>query len=70
MNRFSVNTNNIISVGYDEVNEILEIEFNLKAIHHYYYVPFNKYISLMTAQNIEEYYFNNILTDYSFEAIQ
>ena len=28
MNRFKVNTNNIVSIGYDEVNEILEIEKN------------------------------------------
>ena len=39
MNRYPINSANIVSVGYDEVNEVLEIEFKLKIIHQYYNVP-------------------------------
>lgn len=28
MKRVSVNSSNLVSIGYDEQNEILEIEFN------------------------------------------
>jgi len=67
MNRYPVNTNNILSIGYDEVNEVLEMEFKLKIIYNYLNVPIAEYIALMKAQNPEEYYLNYIKFNYHFE---
>ena len=70
MKRFPINTDNIQEVGYDEVTEILEIEFNLNAVHHYYNVPIDEYVSLMKAQNIEDFYFTNVRNNYNFDAVE
>lgn len=67
MNRYPVNTTNILSIGYDEVNEVLEMEFKLKIIYHYLNVPITEYIALMKAQNPEEYYLNYIKFNYHYE---
>lgn len=67
MNRYPVNTNNILSIGYDEVSETLEIEFKLKIIYHYFNVPLSEYIALMKAHDTEVYYLNFIKYTYHFE---
>jgi hypothetical protein len=66
MNRYQVNETNIVSVGYDEVNEILEIEFKLQTIHHYLGVPLNEFVALMKATKIEAHYFDYIYYQYHF----
>ena len=66
MNRYQVYENNIVSVGYDEVNEILEIEFKLQTIHHYLGVPLNEFVALMKASQIEAHYFDCIYCQYHF----
>lgn len=67
MNRYPVNTTNILSIGYDEVNEVLEMEFKLKIIYHYLNVPITEYIALMKSPNPEEYYLNYIKFNYHYE---
>ncbi|WP_395063368.1 KTSC domain-containing protein [Flavobacterium sp.] len=69
MNRFPVNATNIMAIGYDEINEILEIEFILEVIHHYFNVPLNEFVSLMKATCVEEYYFKYVLCKYHFDAL-
>ena len=49
MNRQSVDSSNLASIGYDEENEILEIEFNHGGIYQYSDVPKDEYESLMNA---------------------
>ncbi len=66
MNRYPVNEPNIVSVGYDEINEILEIEFKLQAIHHYFGVPLNEFVALMKATKIEAHYFDCVYCKYHF----
>ena len=53
MNRYAVNDRNIISVGYDEMNKTLEIEFKLQAIHQYFGVTLDEFVALMKASAIE-----------------
>lgn len=43
MERISVSSSNIKSIGYDQETETLEIEFNSKHIYQYYNIPFNIY---------------------------
>lgn len=66
MKRYQVDEPNIVSLGYDEVNEILEIEFKLLAIHHYFGVTLNEFVALMKATKIESHYFDCIYSQYHF----
>ncbi len=49
MERYSVASSNISSIGYDAGTETLEIEFLSGAIYQYYNVPQNMYDQLMQA---------------------
>ncbi len=66
MNRYPVNESNIISIGYDEINRILEIEFKLQAIHQYFGVSLNEFVALMKAPAIEAHYFDCVYSQYHF----
>lgn len=67
MNRYTVNDRNIISVGYDEINRTLEIEFKLQAIHQYFEVSLDEFVALMKAPEIETHYFNYVYCQYYFD---
>jgi len=67
MNRYPVQSNTIVSVGYDEINQVLEIEFKLLVIHNYLEVPIDLFVDLMKANNIDHFYFNFIQSHYHFE---
>lgn len=47
MERYSVASSNIASIGYDEGSETLEIEFLNGTVYQYYNVPKNIYDQLM-----------------------
>ena len=49
MERYSVASSNIASIGYDAGTETLEVEFLSGAIYQYYNVPQNMYDQLMRA---------------------
>ena len=49
MERNSVASSNIASIGYDAPSQILEVEFQSGAIYQYYGVPENIYEQLMQA---------------------
>lgn len=49
MERYSVASSNIASVGYDAPSQILEVEFLSGAIYQYYGVPEHIYGQLMQA---------------------
>ncbi len=49
MERYSVASSNISSIGYDAGTETLEVEFLSGAIYQYYNVPQNMYDQLMQA---------------------
>jgi hypothetical protein len=67
MNRYLVNECNIISVGYDEIKKILEIEFKLQAIHQYFDVSLDEFVALMKAPKIETHYFDFVYCRYNFD---
>ena len=69
MKRYLVNSRNIISVDYDEITLILEIEFKLLAIHQYFEVSIDEFVSLMKAPNIETHYLDFIYSKYYFNVI-
>ena len=47
MKRESVKSSNLASIGYDETNNILEIEFNHGGVYQYLNVPLNVYQELI-----------------------
>lgn len=67
MKRYIVNDQNIISIGYDENNKILEIEFKLKAIHQYFNVSIDEFVALMKAPHIENHYFEHVYCQYYYD---
>ncbi|MEZ5873216.1 MAG: KTSC domain-containing protein [Nitratireductor sp.] len=49
MERYSVASSNIASIGYDIPSQTLEVEFQNGTIYQYYGVPENMYEQLMQA---------------------
>jgi len=49
MERYSVASSNIASIGYDEGTETLAVEFLNGTVYQYYNVPVNMYEQLMQA---------------------
>ncbi|NEW79035.1 MAG: KTSC domain-containing protein [Gelidibacter sp.] len=69
MNRQSVESSNLASIGYDAENEILEVEFNHGGIYQYFDVPENVYEELMNAESHGKYFSANIRNDYEYQKI-
>lgn len=67
MSKYPINATNILAVGYDEINQILEIEFRLNIIHHYFEVPLDEFVAFMKADDVEEFYFDFIQCKYHFD---
>lgn len=60
MERITVISSDLASVGYDTINNILEIEFKKGGIYQYYGVPNNIYDGLMNANSLGSYFNKNI----------
>jgi hypothetical protein len=60
MNRISVESSNIESIGYDSNSKILEIEFNDHSVYRYYEVPEDVYDELMASESKGSYFFRKI----------
>lgn len=58
MNRHSVSSSDIRSVGYE--NNTLEIEFNRGGIYQYHGVPYDRYSDLINAGSVGKYFHNFI----------
>ena len=61
MKRQAVDSSNLASVGYDEENEILEVEFNHGGVYQYYDVPKEEYEALMNANSLGSFFFHSFL---------
>jgi len=60
MDRATVISSNIRSVGYDPTSSILEVEFNSGSIYQYLDVPESEYEGLMNADSKGRYLNRNI----------
>lgn len=70
MKRKSVSSSNIAAVGYDEENEVLEIEFNHGGVYQYFEVPQEDYDSLMSASSHGSYFYHKIRDVYQYSKIR
>ena len=69
MERENMSSSNLASVGYDEENEILEIEFNHGGIYQHFNVPISEYKALMSADSHGKYFAANIRNDYEYQKL-
>jgi len=70
MQRVSVSSSNIRSIGYESESKILEIEFNSGSIYQYYKVPEEIYQNLMNAGSHGRYFRQNIKNTYAYTRIR
>ena len=66
MKRINVKSSNIISIGYDEKEKILEVEFIKGRVHKYYDVPKEIYEQALRAPSIGMFIWSSIRGRYSF----
>lgn len=69
MERVSVSSSNLVSVGYDVDTMTLEVEFNGGGIYQYYDVPEYVYQELMSAASIGSYLHHNVKSSFSYAKI-
>lgn len=60
MERISVSSSNISSIGYDENSQTLEIEFHNGGVYQYFDVPINVYQDLIKAGSTGQYFAQHI----------
>ncbi|MFC4739036.1 KTSC domain-containing protein [Flavobacterium ponti] len=70
MERETVKSSNIASIGYDETTEILEIEFLSGGIYQYLDVPYYMYEELMNADSHGKYFIAYIKDNYEAKKIR
>ncbi|MEO7213335.1 KTSC domain-containing protein [Mucilaginibacter sp.] len=69
MNRESVSSSNIASIGYDKTSETLEIEFINGGVYQYFDVPEREYDGIMNAASHGQYLAQNIKGNYRFSKV-
>lgn len=69
MDRDTVASSNIASVGYDEKTETLEVEFLSGAVYQYYGVPKNIHEELMKAQSKGQFLNTYIKNAYPYSRV-
>jgi hypothetical protein len=70
MERTSVESSNLVSIGYDEEQNILEVEFKGNRVYEYYDVPASVYAALMSADSHGKYFSKFIRNSYSFTQLR
>ncbi|MFH8339649.1 KTSC domain-containing protein [Streptomyces sp. AM6-12] len=68
MERLPVTSSNIISVGYEPAEMVLEIEFH-SGIYRYFSVPESVHSGLMSASSHGRYFAHTIKDRYSFSKV-
>jgi len=70
MNRTPVSSSNLSSVGYDQDDETLEIEFNSGGVYQYYDVPPRIHEGLMNASSHGSYFHSHIKENFRYDQIR
>ena len=69
MDRTPVQSSNLASVGYDEFQELLEVEFLNGRIYRYFGVPEEVYEKLMNADSHGSYFHKAIRDEFPYDRI-
>lgn len=65
-----MSSSNLSSVGYDEDDRILEIEFNSGGVYQYYDVPPRIHQELMNASSHGKYFHSSIKDNFRYDQIR
>lgn len=66
MERVSVSSSNIASVGYDAEQKTLEVEFNSGSVYQYFEVPKEVYEGMLAAGSVGKYFNQHVKDVYSY----
>ena len=66
MERETVSSSTIVSIGYDPVGETLEVEFHRTGLYQYFNVPISLYESLMAAPSLGVFFNANIRGQFAY----
>ncbi len=69
MNRQSVSSSNLRSVGFDREAMVLEVEFHSGGIYQYFGVPEHVYANLVEASSLGQYFNANIKNVYRWRRV-
>lgn len=69
MERISVSSSNVGSVGYDVPSQTLEVEFLNGSIYQYYGVPEHVYQELISASSVGSYLAQHVKSTYGYERV-
>lgn len=69
ISRNPVQSSNVVSVGYDEATQTLEVEFKDGAVYQYYNVPQSMYSQLMASSSIGKFLNQYIKNAYPFARV-
>lgn len=67
MERVSVSSSNISSIGYDRQSAVLEVEFTSGDVYHYFNVPEHLYNNLMSSSSKGGFLNNFIKYNYRYQ---
>lgn len=70
MERLSVSSSNLASIGYDPSTHTLEVEFNSGSVYQYSGVPLSVFNALMAADSHGKYFSANIRNSYPYKQIR
>jgi len=59
MKRFPVTSSSISAVGYDDVTQVMEVEFKTGKVYQYPMIPREKYDALMAADSMGKHFIAN-----------
>jgi len=69
MERVPVESSNIKSVGYDDINRVLEVEFHHGGIYHYVDVPGALFKEFLKAPSKGKFFYAFIKEKFSYKRI-
>jgi len=69
MQRQSVSSSNIASIGYDDASQTMEVEFLNGSVYQYFDVPRNEYNGMMSASSHGQYLAQNIKGNYRYSKV-
>jgi KTSC domain len=69
MNKQSVLSSNLRSVGYEAESQTLEVEFHNGGTYQYFGVPSAQYVGLMNAASLGQYLHRNIKGRYRYQKL-
>ena len=70
MERLTVDSSNLESIGYDVESQILEVEFKHRSVYQYFGVPKDVYLKLMNADSHGVFFSANIRNVYKCEKVK